>query len=435
MKKTLNINLGGYPFTIDEDAYNLLKDYLDTIRYAFDTTEDTEDLASDIEARIAEILIEKENGGVRIISLDEISKVIERIGEPSQFIDPRDMCPNTDEVIIEETKDQQFKNAETINPPPYNPDHPQQPLRKKLFRDPQNSMLGGVCSGLAIYLNLDPTIVRLITVALFFLSASAVAIAYIILWIVVPEARTPWQKMQMRGEDTTVENIGRNITENYREDAAENHSGNNQRTGFFKFIYNCCSIFVKFLIILGLFIAIPVVLALVLVLVACIVALCTGFADGNIYSQFFGIAGYGKMIFHLLLAVLGAIITIGIPLWLFFTRRRRKYDISTTLNNRRSLVLIWLAGIALVSVFTPKTARDIQQLDAVKYHLDISFLEKKKKVMKDLDLKESDIEHMTVDESGITFKDNKGRTIIIDKSGISIQQNPKSNLKEIESSK
>ena len=91
MKKTFNINLAGYPFIIDDDAYNMLKDYLDTIRYAFDSSEDTGELAADIESRIAEILIEKNNGTHKIITLDDVSKVLERIGKPSDFIEIKEI--------------------------------------------------------------------------------------------------------------------------------------------------------------------------------------------------------------------------------------------------------------------------------------------------------------------------------------------------------
>lgn len=428
MKKTTNINLAGYPFIIDEDAYNLLRDYLDTIRYAFETTEDTEDLAADIETRIAEILIEKENGGVRIVSAEEISSIISRIGKPSDFIEIEETVSsnNPHEKIHEE------ENVSVrLTPPPVEPSFSENLFtgKKKLFRDTQNAMLGGVCSGLAVYLNLDPTIVRLITVALLFLSASVVAIVYIILWIVVPAANTPLQRMQMRGEDPTVENIGRSVTQNYREEDPRNQSPANNRSGFWKFVYNCCSVFTKFLVILGLLIAIPIILALFIVFIACIISLFApevGIDNSMFMGGFFGQESQDKMLFHMLLAVLGGILTIGIPVWLVFRRKKRKPESS---NSRRSLVLLWIAGIALTSVFVPKTVKDVKKLEKNKT---TNLIEMIDELDIDLDENEENIRELSINKDAIKIVTKDGKTKVITRDGIVITDNTQPTAPETE---
>lgn len=413
MKQTLNINLAGYPFIIDEDAYKLLKDYLDTIRYAFETTEDTEDLATDIESRIAELLIEKENGNVRIMTLEEVSKVIERIGKPSEFIEIKEQENNSrqdslnEEIEIEEKK---------ITPPPYNSpnQNSRNPFaRKKIFRDPQNALLGGVCAGLAAYMHIDVTVIRIITVLLFFLSASTVAIAYIILWIVVPEANTPLQRMQMTGEDPTVENIGKTVTENFQGDENQKSDDNN-KSGTRKFITNVFSIFVKCIVILCFIIGFPVLLAILLVLLACIIAFFAAggaLIGGGIFgdSVNFSAPGGGVLAFYLLLASIGAIITLGIPFWLLIKVFFKKNSGNISSNNRRSIVIIWLIGIALTVVFTVKSVRKAKYLNTDNWNFNFEKFEELKNI------ESKDIENINLDKDNVTITTTDGQKYIISK--------------------
>lgn len=415
MKKTLNINLAGYPFTIDEDAYNLLKDYLDTIRYAFETSEDTGELAADIESRIAELLLENENGRLRIVSLDEISRVIERIGKPSDFIEIDESStengPRTEEEIKIEEED--------ITPPPYTSDNSTKTsrnpfARKNLFRDPQNAMLGGVCAGLACYLGIDVTIVRLITVLLFFLSASTVAIVYIILWLVVPEARTPLQRMKMMGEDPTVENIGRTVTENYQEN--ENSPYAADLKGPKGFLSSLFSVFVKCLIVIGLIVACPLLLALALALFGCIVAVFVlgVIIAGGTSSTFwmFNSASEEVLAFYILLAVIGGIITIGIPLWLLLRMTWKKKDNNPA--NNRALLIVWFCGIALLSVFCVKSVRKGKQINSENWRERVEIIEEVK-----VEDEEMDADSVTINSDGVTIQDKTGKKIVINPDGVS----------------
>lgn len=369
MKKTFNINLAGLPFIIDEDAYKLLNDYLDTIRFAFKSADDTEELADDIEARIAEILYETDPDGIKIITLEEVSRVISRIGQPEEIIE-------IDESSLYDgmNKEDMPGNEEKFStPPPINPQPKQSRnpfVRKKLFRDSQSGMLGGVCAGIAYYFNIDPTIVRLITVLLVFLSASTVIIVYIILWIVVPDAVTPYQRMQMKGTDPTVENIGKSVTEDFNDaENLRNASGAPTRpSGFLNSFFD---ITLKCLIILGLIITCPLLLALSIGLVGCMIAAFVigtfifGGVDGNGYGVF-DFDEEGRMIFFILLAVIGGIITIGIPLWLLIRMLLKKNDLHQNSNYRKILLIVWLSGLVLTSIFTAKAIKASKNYNDIK---------------------------------------------------------------------
>lgn len=415
MKKTININLAGYPFIIDEDAYKLLKDYLDTIRYAFQTNGDTEDLAVDIESRIAEILLENSNGNLPIITVEQISSVIERIGKPSDFIEI-DVEVKEYETTHQKEKEEININEETVSPPPYNPQpKSKNPLvRKNLFRDPQNAMLGGVCSGLAHYLGMDVTIIRLLTVLLFFLSASTVAIVYIILWIVVPEARTPFQRMKMMGENPTVENIGRTVTENFQENENLN-SGNSlqEAQGILSKIF---SFIIKCLIILGLIIACPLLLALAIGLLGCIIAvfvLGVIIVGGSSTFWVFNRASEEIFAFYILLAVIGGIITIGIPLWLLIRKVWKKKDTEMSPANNKAMLIVWLCGIALLSVFCVKAVKKGKQLEAIKW-------ESRHESLDNIEINE-DVDNISISEEGVKIQDKNGKTVTIDKRGVEIE--------------
>lgn len=422
MKRTLNINLAGYPFTIDEDAYNLLKDYLDTIKYAFDTQDDTVELAADIESRIAEILIENEGGGIRIVSLEEISRVIDRIGKPSEFIEIEENVKSQSSGHPDKLDEEEIKMEEMkISPPPYysREQYPRNSFtRKKLFRDPQDSMLGGVCSGLAHYLNIDVTIMRLITVVLFFLSASTVAIAYIVLWIVVPQANTPYQRMQMMGEDPTVENIGKTVTDNHRgEDTIPNSQV--KKSGFQGFLSSALSVFIKCLIIIGLIVAIPILIAAGAAILGCLIAIFVisiGIVSGGMFES----VNEGLMVLYILLAVVGGAITVGVPLWLFIRNFWNLKNNNLNPASRRALLIVWLCGIALVSVFTVKAVKKERQIDKSQWGT----------YLKDYDFEDEEIRDIDISKGAIVITTDGGKKIRLSRDTVTVET--LDNIKSIE---
>ena len=262
MKKTFNINVAGFPFIIDDDAYSLLNNYLETLEHAFAGNTDSREIINDIERRIAELLLDITGDQQKIVTAADVENVIARIGKPEEMME--------DEVIVESHDGETISESASATPPPYN--MPQQPVEKKLFRDPQDRMLGGVCSGLGWYLNCDPTIVRLITVGIFILSMTTGGLAYLVLWIVLPEAVTPLQRMQMMGEAPTVENIGQTVTENFREGQGikADQAQPAKSRGFADTLASVFGVLAKTLVIIGLIIAIPIFIAIVLGLLGCL---------------------------------------------------------------------------------------------------------------------------------------------------------------------
>jgi len=175
----MTINLGGMVYHIDDDAYDKLKIYLDKVKNELRSVDGGEEIYQDIEARIAELFSERLKNNRQVISLLEVEEVIGIMGNPE------DISGKTTE------RDYKSKNHNY----------------RRMYRDPDNRIIGGVCSGLAAYWRIDPTIVRLIFIILAIFGMAGVLI-YLILWIVLPEANTVAQKLEMRGEAVNLSNIG-----------------------------------------------------------------------------------------------------------------------------------------------------------------------------------------------------------------------------------
>jgi phage shock protein PspC (stress-responsive transcriptional regulator) len=187
MKKTLTINLGGQIFNIDEDAYFRLNEYLDKIKKHFSGENEVDEIMNDIELRIAELLGDRINPGKQVIIIQDIEEIIKIMGEPHDFED----------FEKEEKKKTYYRSS-----------------ARHVYRDPDNRVLGGVCGGLGAYLGMDPIILRILFIIAFFGFGVGFFI-YIILWIIIPEAKTIAQKIEMRGEPVNVSNIGNFVREEF----------------------------------------------------------------------------------------------------------------------------------------------------------------------------------------------------------------------------
>lgn len=183
MKKTLTVNLANQVFHIDEDAYLQLKGYLDKIESHFSNSEERKDILSDIETRLAELFGEKITPDKQVINLADVQQITAIMGDPAEI------GGNT------ESETGTYTASSGSRP-------------KRLYRDPDNRVLGGVCGGFGIYTALDPIIIRIIFLAAFF-GFGVGFLIYIILWIVVPEAITTAQKLEMRGDPVNATNIGK----------------------------------------------------------------------------------------------------------------------------------------------------------------------------------------------------------------------------------
>ena len=194
MKKTLTVNLVGTVYHIDEDAYILLDNYLNNLRYHFRKEEGADEIVRDMEARIAELFDEALRGGLQVITIKEVEEVIARMGKP------------------EELNDGEEENASASGEKAY--DSELTGTSRRLFRNPDDRVLGGVVSGLAAYFGWDVTWTRIVFILAGFLIHGLI-LAYLLAWIIIPLAQTATEKLQMRGEPINVENIGRTVTDGF----------------------------------------------------------------------------------------------------------------------------------------------------------------------------------------------------------------------------
>lgn len=201
MKKTFTINISGSVFHIDEDAFEKLQRYLQMLNRHFGTALEGQEILQDIEARIAELLIEKTNNKVEVVTDEMVNDVMLRMGRPEDFMEAE-----------EEQEPAAKAQAETTTGL-----GGEQPIRRRLYRDGENRVLGGVSSGLGAYFNMDPVIWRIIFVLLFFVMGPFNVLLYLILWIAVPKAVTTAQRLEMRGKEATVSNIEKSIKEEMKE--------------------------------------------------------------------------------------------------------------------------------------------------------------------------------------------------------------------------
>lgn len=264
MKKTVTINLGGVVFYIDEDAYQLLKEYLDNIRIYFKNHHGEAEIVSDIEARFSELLSQDISHHNQSIVIGQVEAVIKRIGKPEDF------DTQSEEVDREESNDS--SNSDKKQSSDYSFSEFQ---RRKLYRNPDDKIIGGVAGGLAAYFRIDSTIARLVLVALMFVTFGATCLAYIVMWILVPQADTAIDKLNMYGEDVTVENIGKRVSEEASDvkKKDQNIGGNPAGTRPIDKILNAFGILLKVCFIFLMIVLAPVWILVILIFLAVIIGL------------------------------------------------------------------------------------------------------------------------------------------------------------------
>ena len=186
MKITVSINIGGMAFHIDEDAYTELKIYLRSLQRYFAREPSSAEIMSDIEARIADLLKTRINDNKQVITLDDVKYVISTLGTP------------------EDIRDDSGSGSDRISSPGYH----------RMYRDPDNRIIAGVCSGMAAYWRIDPWIMRVIFIIISLPGGLGILI-YLILWIVLPEAKTTAQKIEMKGDPVNIHNIKDSVRQEF----------------------------------------------------------------------------------------------------------------------------------------------------------------------------------------------------------------------------
>jgi phage shock protein PspC (stress-responsive transcriptional regulator) len=179
MKITISVNLGGYSFNIDEDAYSELKRYLHSLEVHFAGEESSSEILSDIESRMSELFRAKLTTYKQVITIEDVKNVVSVLGAPEDITDG-----------------EATSAKEKFSTPGYH----------RMYRDPDHRMIGGICSGMGAYWNIDPMIIRILFIVATVMGGLG-GIVYLILYIVLPEARTTAQKIEMKGEPVNIHNI------------------------------------------------------------------------------------------------------------------------------------------------------------------------------------------------------------------------------------
>ena len=201
MQRIIQITIASRLIPIEEDAYQILKDYINSLERHFSGEEGKEEIIQDIELRIAELFNIRLQSGAHAIDKSDVVKLIETLGPASALNDGKDATGNPASHF----------------PGPYTaPKYKQENYSsRRIFRNPNDKVIGGVCSGLANYFDIDPVIIRLVFAVMFF-TAGVGLLAYIIAWIVIPVAKSPEDMQYMSGGapmdfHTMTKNVGEEL--------------------------------------------------------------------------------------------------------------------------------------------------------------------------------------------------------------------------------
>ena len=203
MNKVISINIGGSIFQIEESAFEKLNSYLIELKNHFRSKPEGNEIITDIENRIAEILRSKITPNKAAINIEDVNEVTTSMGSPKDFV-------NEEETVNPEDKTQGDDQGASFNA---SGEH----QRSRIYRDPEARIVGGVCSGLGHYFKIDPLWIRLffvivsITVLKVLFFGFSPVLVYIILWIIIPEAKTTAEKLQMRKVQINIDNIQKSV--------------------------------------------------------------------------------------------------------------------------------------------------------------------------------------------------------------------------------
>jgi phage shock protein PspC (stress-responsive transcriptional regulator) len=348
MNKTVTANISGVVFHIESSAYDHLHNYLNTIRTYFKDAEGKDEIMADIEARIAELFKEHLDEGKEVITLEHVKQVISVMGEPEQYMD---------EVDAEEIG----SGSKSARKEAF--------YSKKLYRDPDDNVLGGVCAGIGHYFGVDKIWFRVAFLVAVFGFGTGVLL-YLILWIIIPSAKTTAEKLEMKGEPVTVDNIGNAIKDEFGNFKKKVNNGDtvkyrsraeNAIYRFFEFIGRILLFLFKFIVKL---IAVILVLIGISGLIGVIALLIGGpinmsFDDSSVETYWF--SDISDLVFAsdfmYVTGLIGLILVMTIPLLgILYGGVKILFDIPKT--NRAvglTALSLWAIGIIMVIIATTNT--------------------------------------------------------------------------------
>ncbi|MFK5958761.1 MAG: PspC domain-containing protein [Lutibacter sp.] len=341
MNKTININLGGIFFHIDEVAYQKLKFYLDAIKRSLsDDPQGRDEILNDIEHRIGELLSERVKDERQVVNENNIDEITKIMGKPEDYL--------IDEEIFEDE-----------------PTYRSRSNSKKLFRDSEDKFLGGVCSGLAHYVGMDTIWMRIIWLVLLFGFGIGFLI-YPILWILIPVAETTAEKLQMKGEPVNISNIEKKIREEFEGVTSRVKEGvndvtnkvkssefkNKTKSGIQELVDTLGKIILAILNIFGKFIGAILIFTATVTLIALIIGAFSlggieilGFGEEFVhYPPFF----FDSILPHWLLIIFG-FIAVSIPFVILFMLGLK--ILSNNVKSFSTTTKLSLLGIWIISLF------------------------------------------------------------------------------------
>lgn len=349
MNKTIIININSIVFHIEEDAYDILRNYMIDIKKHFNNKEGSNEILEDIENRIAEMFSEKiQLGQKEVINSTDVDEVIGRMGRVNDFID------------IEEEQPEQA--SKTVDP---DTTESSDNTSKKLMRDTDDKILGGVCSGLGHYFGIETRWVRVLLILMVVLAGTGMML-YLILWIVLPKANTRADKMAMRGKAPNLQNFKKSFEEEINH---LNENISNADSPLRKIIHGISNLIYRFFRLLGLFILVLLtisfgftILGLIIGFFAFTLALM-GVFENPIFPPLLLLGGLERYI-----ALVFGFLAITIPfLALFYLLIRYLFKLNP-MNNFLSLGLFasWIISIIGIIYFIGIVNMDLKEDSTIK---------------------------------------------------------------------
>lgn len=333
MKPTIKVSIGGMAFDIEEDAYHVFNDYLQALKQHFQRNAEAEEIINDIELRMSELLQMRMKSKETIFTLSDAQEIISIMGNPKDFEDST--TSSFHEENIPPINDNNKKNSDLFE--------------KKLYRDNSNKIIGGVCSGIGHYFRIDPTAIRIgVATAVFLLylfsfkAIATIVLAYILLWIIMPAAKTFKQKLAMTGDNPSIENI-----EERTQSPSRKYKGASANS-FIKVFVNVIAI----LIAIVSFISFIGVIALLIWL----------YVDTDILgaTNYMVLLGYNTLELQTALVVVLATPALGL-FWLMMKIVRRSSFTTSTLVSFIIGLVIWIGALAYIGNTGFKFAYSFQQ--------------------------------------------------------------------------
>jgi len=338
MNKTISIHLQGTPFQIEERAYQLLSNYLDKLKRILQNEKGAEEIIQDVELRMAELFTKQLQPSKKVIEQTMVEEVLAILGNPEVF----------GEENLNSEQESFNKQTELI-------------VEKRLFRDEENAIIGGVCAGFANYMNWDVTFIRAIYICLIIFGGFGLPL-YFVLWIITPKAKTSFEKLQMKGKPVNLESMKSEI-----EDAAERiqkkskvwtnkmKEENGIQSGIKKLVRVFSVLFGLFTLLLG-----------TVLFITAIVFLFgdPDFIPAQVNGEFMSLGDFGTLILESAVdsdymiwgIIFTAISVIGL-LWMTGIRAIFTFKSSIIRYSFFGLVFMMVVGVVLLSLTGAKTGR------------------------------------------------------------------------------